>query len=51
MAHLITTEITSLYEQVGTGRFSTIVGVDYKPDTHEPVNVQLLAPLYKHEEG
>jgi hypothetical protein len=27
------------------------VGVDYEPDTHEPVNVQLLTPLYKHEEG
>ena len=51
VVHLITTEITSLYEQVGAGRFSTIMGVDYRPDTHEPVNVQLLAPLYKHEEG
>src|SRR6266542_5001284 len=38
VVHLISTAISSLYEQVGAGRFSTIVGVDYKPDTHEPVN-------------
>jgi hypothetical protein len=51
VVHLITTEINSLYEQVDAGQFSTIVGVDYNPDTHEPVNVQLLTPLYKHQEG
>jgi hypothetical protein len=51
VVHLIATEITSLYEQVGAGRFSTMVGVDYEPDTREPVNVELLTPLYKHEEG
>jgi hypothetical protein len=51
VVRLITTEISSLYEQVGAGRFSTLVGVEYEPDTNEPVNVQLLTPLYKHEEG
>jgi hypothetical protein len=48
---LITTEINSLYEQVDAGQFSTLVGVDYSPDANEPVNVQLLTPLYRHQEG
>jgi hypothetical protein len=51
VVHLITSEISSLFEQVGTGRFSTLVGVDYMPDANEPVNVQLLTPLYQHEGG
>ncbi|HEY5988446.1 MAG TPA: hypothetical protein VIV12_19020 [Streptosporangiaceae bacterium] len=51
VAHLITTEITSLYEQVGAGQFSTPVGVDYEPDANEPVNAQLLTPLHKHEKS
>jgi hypothetical protein len=25
--------------------------VDYTPDANEPVNVQLLTPLYRHQEG
>ncbi len=51
VVHLITTEITNLYEQVGAGPFSALVGVEYKPDGNEPVNVQLLTPLYKHEKS
>jgi Sigma-70, region 4 len=51
VVHLITTEINSLYEQVDAGQFSTLVGVDYTPDANEPVNVQLLTPLYRHQEG
>jgi hypothetical protein len=51
VVHLIATEITSLYKQVGAGQFSALVGVDYEPDANEPVNVQLLTPLYKHDEG
>jgi hypothetical protein len=50
VVQLITSEITSLYEQVGSGRFSTLVGVDYDPDTREPRSVELLTPLYAHEE-
>jgi hypothetical protein len=51
VVHLITTEITSLYDQVGAGPFSTVVGVDYAPDANEPVSVELLTPLYRHQEG
>jgi hypothetical protein len=50
VVQLLTSELTSLYEQVGTGEFSTLVGVDYDPDSHEPVSVQLLTPLYDHAE-
>jgi hypothetical protein len=50
VVHLLVSELTSLYEQVGSSLFSTLVGVDYDPATHEPVNVQLLTPLYVHAE-
>lgn len=49
VVHLITSEIENLYRQVGTERFSALVGVDYDPDTNEPVNVQLLTSLYGHD--
>lgn len=48
VVHLITTDIASLYRQVGAGQFSTLVGVEYDPDTREPADVQLLTPLYEH---
>jgi hypothetical protein len=48
VVHLLASKLTSLYEQVGTGEFSTLVGVDYDPASHEPVNVQLLTPLHAH---
>ena len=50
VVQLITSEITSLYEQVGSGRFSTLVGVDYDLATRAPRSVELLTPLYAHEE-
>jgi hypothetical protein len=50
VVQLLASELTSLYEQVGTSPFSTLVGVDYDPATHEPANVQLLTPLYVHAE-
>jgi hypothetical protein len=49
--HLITSEIAALWGQAGTGRFSAVVGTTYDPDTHEPAEVELLSPLYSHEEG
>ena len=49
--HLIITEITSLYQRVGAGQFSTLIGVQYDPNTREPVDVQLLTPLYEHEKA
>ncbi|WP_327067431.1 hypothetical protein [Kitasatospora sp. NBC_01302] len=47
--HLIVNDLADLYSQVGTGRFSVLVNVDYDPANNEPVNVRLLSPFYRHE--
>jgi hypothetical protein len=49
--HLLTTEIATLWGQTGDRRFSAVVGTTFDPDTHEPTEVELLSPLYSHEEG
>jgi hypothetical protein len=48
VVHLLASELTNLYEQVGTGAFSVLLGVEYDPASHEPINVQFLTPLYTH---
>lgn len=48
---LLTSDIGSLWGQVGTGPFSVVVGVDYDPGTHEPVRTELLTPLYRHDQA
>ncbi len=50
VVHLLTTEIATLWGKVGDRPFSVVVGVDYDPDTHEPASVELLTPLYEHED-
>ncbi|TDE12700.1 sigma-70 family RNA polymerase sigma factor [Jiangella asiatica] len=50
VVHLLTSDLAALYEQAGTEPFSTVVGVDYDSDTHEPVAVRLLTPIYRHED-
>jgi hypothetical protein len=35
---------------VGDHGFSTLVGVEYDPETSEPQSVELLCPLYRHDE-
>ncbi|MER7587150.1 hypothetical protein ABTW72_06395 [Micromonospora sp. NPDC127501] len=45
--HLICTQISELYGQVGTGNFSVLVGTQYEPGTNEPRQVELLTPLYQ----
>lgn len=47
---LLTSEIATLWGQVGENRFSTVVGVEYDPATGEPVRAELASPLYRHEE-
>lgn len=51
VVHLLTTDIGSLWGQVADQRFSTVLGVDYDPATHEPQRVEPLTSLYLHEEG
>jgi hypothetical protein len=48
---LLTNDISSLWGQVGAEPFSVVVGVDYAPDTHEPVKTELLTPLYRHDQA
>jgi hypothetical protein len=50
VVHLLTSEISTLWGQVGDRPFSVVVGVDYDPETHEPGNVELMTPLYQHED-
>jgi hypothetical protein len=50
VAHLLTTELASLWEQVKDNSFSVVVGTEYDPDSHEPVRVEQLTPLYRHGE-
>ncbi|MFC6896943.1 hypothetical protein ACFQGX_16220 [Nonomuraea dietziae] len=47
---LITSEIATLWGQVGEERFSTVVEVEYDPATGEPVRAELASPLYRHDE-
>lgn len=47
---LLTNDLNTLWGQVGDQRFSTLVGVEYDPDTSEPLSAELLCPLYRHDE-
>ena len=50
VVQLLTTDIGSLWGQVIDRQFSTVVGVEYDAETHEPESTELLTPLYVHEE-
>ncbi len=50
VAHLLATDISTLWGQAGTGRFSVVVVTEYDPATHEPVRTELLTPLYRHDQ-
>lgn len=51
VAQLLASDTAALWSQVRDGRFSTLVGVEYDPETNEPQSVELLCPLYRHEES
>lgn len=50
VAHLLATEISNLWGSTGAGRFSVVVGTEYDPTTHEPLQTELLTPVYPHDE-
>lgn len=50
VVQLLASELNSLWGQVGDRRFSTLVGVEYDPETSEPRSVELVCPLYRHDE-
>lgn len=51
VVHLLASDLNTLWGQVGERHFSTLVSVDYDPETDEPRSVELLCPLYLHDEG
>ncbi|MDX3640925.1 sigma factor-like helix-turn-helix DNA-binding protein [Streptomyces sp. MB09-02B] len=51
VVQLLASDLNALWGQVGERRFSTLVGVEYDPETSEPQSVELLCPLYLHDEG
>jgi cell division protein FtsL len=50
VVQLLASELNPLWGQVGDRRFSTLVGVEYDPETSEPRSVELVCPLYRHDE-
>ncbi|GGY57378.1 hypothetical protein GCM10010385_02830 [Streptomyces geysiriensis] len=50
VVQLLASDLNALWGQVGEHRFSTLVGVEYDSETSEPRSVELLTPLYRHDE-
>lgn len=50
VVQLLANDLNTLWGQVGDHGFSTLVGVEYDPETSEPQSVELLCPLYRHDE-
>ncbi|MEU9666964.1 sigma-70 family RNA polymerase sigma factor [Streptomyces bobili] len=50
VVQLLASDLNTVWGQVGEHRFSTLVGVEYDPETSEPRSVELLTPLYRHDE-
>ncbi|MFE9495630.1 sigma-70 family RNA polymerase sigma factor [Streptomyces collinus] len=50
VVQLLANDLNALWGQVGDHRFSTLVGVEYDSETSEPQSVELLCPLYRHDE-
>ncbi|GAA3809321.1 sigma factor-like helix-turn-helix DNA-binding protein [Streptomyces phyllanthi] len=50
VVQLLASDLNALWGQVGEHRFSTLVGVEYDLETNEPRSVELICPLYRHDE-
>lgn len=46
---LLATRLATLHERAGTRRFSTLIGVRYDRSTGEPVDADLLTPVFRHD--
>ncbi|MEV4261265.1 helix-turn-helix domain-containing protein [Kribbella sp. NPDC049584] len=49
VVQMLTNELADLHEQAGPGTFSTLLQVDYDPETNEPTETRLITPVYRHE--
>ncbi|GLU50134.1 sigma-70 family RNA polymerase sigma factor [Nocardiopsis ansamitocini] len=50
VAHLLSTDIATLWGQVAGENFSVLVRTEYDPHTSEPVRTELATPLYRHDQ-
>ncbi|WP_280389656.1 hypothetical protein [Nocardia wallacei] len=46
---LLATRLATLHERAGLHPFSAVVGVRYDRNTGEPLEADLLTPIYRHE--
>ncbi|MGO1056464.1 hypothetical protein [Crossiella sp. CA198] len=51
VVQLLSTKLADIYTEVKDKNFSTLVRTEYDFDTRQPVNVELVTPMYRHEEG
>jgi hypothetical protein len=49
VVQMLTNELADLHEQAGPGTFSTLLRVDYDPETNEPIDTRLITPVYRHD--
>jgi hypothetical protein len=49
--HYLTRELADLYEQVGTGRFSTLIASEFDPATRAITSSRRVTPLYLHQDA
>jgi hypothetical protein len=49
VVQFLTNDLADLHEKAGDGAFSTLLQVDYDPETHEPTDTKMITPVYRHE--
>lgn len=49
VVHWLAHELSWLYREVRTKRFSTLIACRYDPATHQVISSERITPLYKHE--
>lgn len=49
VAHWLTSELGTLYREVRTRRFSTLIECRYDPATRQVIHSKRITPIYKHE--
>lgn len=50
-AQYVTNNLAELYQNVRTGRWSTLIATNYDPDSNEIVSTDRISPLYRGREG
>jgi hypothetical protein len=49
VVQLLTNDLADLHDKAGQGTFSTLLQADYDAETHEPTDVRLVTPVYRHD--